>query len=62
MKRVLNYIIVCAVVSVVLSSCAVGKKYQRPDLATPDTYRTTMALTGDTVLLPWRAFLRTSNW
>ncbi len=58
MKRVLNYIIVCAVVSVVLSSCAVGKKYQRPDLATPDTYRTTMTLTGDTVLLPWRAFFK----
>lgn len=58
MKRVLNYIIVGAVVSVVLSSCAVGKKYQRPDLATPDAYRTTMALTGDTVLLPWRAFFK----
>lgn len=58
MKRVLNHIIVCALGSVILSSCAVGKKYQRPDLATPEAYRTTTALTGDTVLLPWRAFFK----
>ncbi|WP_316762165.1 efflux transporter outer membrane subunit [Pedobacter aquatilis] len=41
-----------------LSSCAVGKKYVRPELDLPSEYRQQVILTGDTVLLPWKTFFR----
>ncbi|RAJ08866.1 NodT family efflux transporter outer membrane factor (OMF) lipoprotein [Chitinophaga skermanii] len=40
------------------SSCVVGKKYQREELHVPNEYRETAALTGDTVLLPYRQFFQ----
>jgi NodT family efflux transporter outer membrane factor (OMF) lipoprotein len=43
---------------VYLSSCAVGKKYSRPELDVPDQYRQTINVTGDTVLLPWKTFFQ----
>jgi outer membrane protein, multidrug efflux system len=58
MKLVFNHIIIGAVMSLTLASCAVGKKYQRPDLSLPEAYRSPVALTGDTILLPWRTFFK----
>ena len=58
MKLGFNHIIIGTVMSLMLASCAVGKKYQRPDLALPEAYRNSVAVTGDTVLLPWRTFFK----
>lgn len=41
-----------------LSSCAVGKKYSRPELEVPEQYRQRINVTGDTVLLPWKTFFQ----
>lgn len=41
-----------------LSSCAVGKKYERVALNAPDTYREEIKVTGDTIVLPWKSFYK----
>lgn len=41
-----------------LSSCAVGRKYSRPEIETPVVYRQQISVTGDTVLLPWKTFFQ----
>ncbi len=41
-----------------LMSCAVGKKYTRTDLQIPETYKESMQVTGDTVILPWKTFFK----
>lgn len=41
-----------------LSSCLLHKEYARPNLSTPDQFKIDVALTGDTVLLPWRTFFK----
>ena len=41
-----------------LSSCAVGKKYERVALNAPDTYREEIEVTGDTIVLPWKSFYK----
>lgn len=41
-----------------LTSCAVGKQYKRPDIAIPSTYYIKPQITADTVLLPWRTFFK----
>ena len=41
-----------------LASCVVGKKYKRADLNTPGQFRTSVAVTADSVQLPWRTFFR----
>ncbi len=41
-----------------LMSCAVGKKYTRTDLQVPETYKESVQVTGDTVLLPWKTFFK----
>ena len=46
------------VMGLYLSSCAVGKKYSRPELEVPNQYRQTINVTGDTVLLPWKTFFQ----
>jgi multidrug efflux system outer membrane protein len=51
-------IMAAAVLATVLASCTVGKKYERADLQTPDQFRTSVAVTADTVQLPWRTFFR----
>nr|WP_294782352.1 TolC family protein [uncultured Flavobacterium sp.] len=41
-----------------MTSCVVGKKYSRTDLNAPEKYREEMAVTGDTVLLPWKSYYK----
>ncbi|GEJ44906.1 RND transporter [Chryseobacterium sp. ON_d1] len=41
-----------------LVSCAVGKKYTRTDLQIPETYKESVQVTGDTVVLPWKTFFK----
>lgn len=41
-----------------VTSCVVGKKYSRTDLKTPEKYREEVAVTGDTVLLPWKSYYK----
>ncbi|KRT17495.1 RND transporter [Pedobacter ginsenosidimutans] len=41
-----------------LSSCAVGRKYSRPEIEIPVVYRQQISITGDTVLLPWKTFFQ----
>lgn len=42
----------------VLVSCAVGKPYTRTDLQIPETYKESVQVTGDTVVLPWKTFFK----
>ncbi len=58
MKLLFNYIIGGALLSLTLASCAVGEKYQRPELSLPEAYRNSVGVTGDTVLLPWKTFFK----
>src|SRR5690606_4837549 len=42
-----------------ISSCSVGKKYTRPDLNLPATFRdSTIILTADSLTLPWQTFFK----
>ncbi|MBW1654704.1 efflux transporter outer membrane subunit [Flavobacterium quisquiliarum] len=42
----------------VMTSCVVGKKYSREDLKVPEKYREEIAVTADTVLLPWKSYYK----
>lgn len=42
----------------IMTSCVVGKKYSRTDLNAPEKYREEIAVTGDTVLLPWKNYYK----
>jgi hypothetical protein len=53
-----NFLISGALASV-LVSCAVGKPYTRTDLQVPETYKESVQVTGDTVVLPWKTFSKT---
>ena len=52
-----NFLISGAMASL-LVSCAVGKKYTRTDLQVPETYKESVQVTGDTVVLPWKTFFK----
>ncbi|REG99457.1 TolC family protein [Flavobacterium aquicola] len=55
----IKYHIVITLSSILmLSSCVVGKKYTRTDLKTPEKFREEVAVTGDTVLLPWKTYYK----
>lgn len=41
-----------------LSSCVLSRKYARPEMNLPETYRNHIAVTADTIQLPWKAFFR----
>lgn len=41
-----------------MTSCVVGKKYSRTDLQASEKYREEIAVTGDTVLLPWKSYYK----
>ena len=41
-----------------MTSCVVGKKYSRTDLKAPEKYREEIAVTADTVLLPWKNYYK----
>lgn len=54
-----KYFLLALSAVVVTASCKVGKPYSRADLQVPEQYRQgPAALTGDTVLLPWKTFFR----
>lgn len=42
----------------ILVSCAVGKSYMRTELQVPETYKESVQVTGDTVVLPWKTFFK----
>lgn len=44
--------------ALIVSSCVVGKKYSRAELNAPEKYREEIAVTGDTVLLPWKNYYK----
>lgn len=58
MKSGKNNLILCVGSALLLSSCAVGNKYTRPELKMPENYRQQSVVTGDTVLMPWRTFFK----
>jgi multidrug efflux system outer membrane protein len=57
MKQIINYSVTAFALSLLLSACSVGKKYNRTELNIPDSYRQEQhAVTADTVVLPWKTF------
>lgn len=46
------------VIAIALTSCTVGKKYERANLEAPALFREQVAVTADTVQLPWRTFFK----
>lgn len=50
--------LISGVMASLLMSCAVGKKYTRTDLQIPETYKESLQVTGDTVVLPWKTFFK----
>lgn len=45
-------------VAALVSSCALTKPYARQELGLPQQYKSQVALTGDTVPLPWKSFFK----
>jgi len=41
-----------------LMSCAVGAPYKRGDIDLPQTYKDAPAVTGDSIVLPWKTFFK----
>lgn len=58
MKSTIKNSVFCLGTLVLLSSCAVGKKYSRPAVNLPEEYRTQVAVTSDTINLSWRNFFK----
>jgi len=58
MKIVSFKICLFLAVAILLYSCSVGKEYARPNLDIPPDYKNTPAVTGDSILLPWKTFFR----
>lgn len=56
--RVLYNIGFCLFAGVLLTSCAIDKKYTRTDLNVPEKYRQEIALTGDTILHSWKNYYK----
>ncbi|AZA91752.1 Outer membrane protein oprM precursor [Chryseobacterium nakagawai] len=52
-----NFLISGAMVAV-LVSCTVGKPYARTELQVPESYKESVQVTGDTVVLPWKTFFK----
>ncbi|REC43449.1 efflux transporter outer membrane subunit [Chryseobacterium pennipullorum] len=52
-----NFLVSGAMASLMVS-CAVGKKYARTDLQVPETYKESVQVTGDTIVLPWKTFFK----
>jgi len=58
MKITKSYILLIAGLALTVSSCDVGKKYNRAALNLPQQFREPVTLTADTVQLPWRTFFK----
>ncbi|MDH5826490.1 efflux transporter outer membrane subunit [Sphingobacterium faecium] len=57
----INNIIYGVGVAILLSSCSVNKKYIRPELETPQNYRNTVEVTGDTISLSYKTFFKDTH-
>ncbi|KOS05661.1 RND transporter [Flavobacterium akiainvivens] len=53
-----TYYIAFALTTISLSSCVVGKKYQREELNAPAAFREDFRLTGDSIAMPWKEFYK----
>lgn len=59
MNSLKNNVILFLTVTALWTSCTVGKKYARTDLAIPENYRQpATSVTADSVALPWKTFFR----
>ncbi|MEI3798296.1 MULTISPECIES: TolC family protein [unclassified Chitinophaga] len=58
MKFNIKTIAISLVVASPIFSCTVSKKYTRASLNMPATFRQEVAVTGDTIILPWRTFFK----
>lgn len=56
MKKSISLIV--AGLMVLLAACTVGKKYSRTDLSLPENYREPIAVTADSVVMPWKDFFK----
>jgi len=56
--KIIHTIGIALSTAMVLTSCVVGKKYSRTELNAPNKYREEIAVTGDTVLLPWKNYYK----
>ncbi|MCP2025241.1 NodT family efflux transporter outer membrane factor (OMF) lipoprotein [Flavobacterium sp. HSC-32F16] len=56
--RILYKIGITLFTGLIVTSCVVGKKYSRAELNAPEKYREEIAVTGDTVLLPWKSYYK----
>lgn len=57
--KIVNIVTVALFSGVLLTSCIAGKnKYERKALNEPKNYREQLAVTGDTIVLPWKSFYK----
>jgi len=52
-----NFLVTGTMASLVMS-CAVGKKYTQAELNIPQNYNSSVQITGDSILLPWKTFFK----
>ncbi|WP_250252404.1 TolC family protein [Chryseobacterium sp. Marseille-Q3244] len=50
--------LISGAMAAILVSCTVGKPYARTELQVPESYKESMQVTGDTVVLPWKTFFK----
>lgn len=50
--------LISGTMAAVLVSCTVGKPYARTELQVPESYKESVQVTGDTVVLPWKTFFK----
>lgn len=58
MKSIHKNIVLGLALTTGLYSCGLSKKYARTDTGLPEQYRTNIAVTADTLQLPWRTFFK----
>ncbi|MDR6562389.1 MULTISPECIES: TolC family protein [unclassified Arcicella] len=58
MKLSKIHISLSVIISLLLSSCMIEKKYSRANLNIPEQYRETVTVTADTIQLHWRTFFK----
>ncbi len=59
MKEMTKHVLSVMGIALVLTSCQVGRKYARPEVDLPDTYRNEITgVTADSVLLPLHTFFK----
>ncbi len=56
--RIVNIVSIALGLGLLLTSCVVGKKYERVALNEPAGYREQLPLTGDTIVMSWKKFYK----